>query len=217
MGLLNNQTPRYIINADVDAAAAIAHSKMAALTASRAMVTDGSGVASASSVTSTEMGYLSGVTAQLRGNDWSAFARVSGSDFTTTNGTATNVTGLSFNIGANDIWIVRFRLFGGCSTANGVRSALTYPAACTVKANQLSTRAGSTGVQWENVWAVSGTLSSSSTPFWNLVSTAQSSIMEGLIVNGANAGTVQLQVAAHTGGDTVTVSQNSFLHAVRVA
>jgi hypothetical protein len=47
-----------IVNADVNASAAIAHSKMAALTASRAMVTDGSGVASASSVTATTLGYL---------------------------------------------------------------------------------------------------------------------------------------------------------------
>jgi hypothetical protein len=47
-----------ILNADVNAAAAIAHSKMAALTASRVVVTDGSGVASASGVTSTTLGYL---------------------------------------------------------------------------------------------------------------------------------------------------------------
>lgn len=47
-----------IVNADVNASAAIAHSKMAALTVSRAMVTDGSGVASASSVTATTLGYL---------------------------------------------------------------------------------------------------------------------------------------------------------------
>ena len=55
-----------IVNADINSSAAIAHSKMAALTASRAMVTDGSGVASASSVTSTELGYLSGVTSALQ-------------------------------------------------------------------------------------------------------------------------------------------------------
>lgn len=51
-------TSAKLVNANVDAAAAIAHSKMAALTASRAMVTDGSGVASASAVTATTLGYL---------------------------------------------------------------------------------------------------------------------------------------------------------------
>lgn len=55
-----------IVNADVNGAAAIAHSKMAALTASRAMVTDASGVASASAVTATELGYVSGVTSAIQ-------------------------------------------------------------------------------------------------------------------------------------------------------
>lgn len=55
-----------IINDDINASAAIAHSKMAALTASRAMATDVSGFASASSVTSTELGHLSGVTSAIQ-------------------------------------------------------------------------------------------------------------------------------------------------------
>jgi hypothetical protein len=55
-----------IVNADIAAAAAIALSKLAALTASRALVSDGSGVISASSVTSTELGYVSGVTSSIQ-------------------------------------------------------------------------------------------------------------------------------------------------------
>lgn len=55
-----------IVNADVNASAAIALTKLAALTASRAMVTDSSGFASASSVTATELGYVSGVTSALQ-------------------------------------------------------------------------------------------------------------------------------------------------------
>lgn len=55
-----------IVNADVDAAAAIAFSKMAALTASRALVSDSSGVVGVSTATSTEVGYLSGVTGAIQ-------------------------------------------------------------------------------------------------------------------------------------------------------
>ena len=47
-----------IVNADINAAAAIAYSKLAALTASRVLVSDGSGVVSVSSITSTTLGYL---------------------------------------------------------------------------------------------------------------------------------------------------------------
>jgi hypothetical protein len=64
-----------IVNADVAAAAAIAHSKMAALTASRAMVTDASGFASAATTTSTEIGYVNGVTSAIQTQLDGKFAR----------------------------------------------------------------------------------------------------------------------------------------------
>lgn len=55
-----------IENADVAAAAAIAFTKMAALTASRAVESDGSGFLVASSVTSAELGHLSGVSSPIQ-------------------------------------------------------------------------------------------------------------------------------------------------------
>lgn len=53
-------------NSKVAAGAAIAVSKLAALTANKAVVSDGSGILSSSVVTSTEVGYLSGVTSALQ-------------------------------------------------------------------------------------------------------------------------------------------------------
>lgn len=55
-----------ITNTEISASAAISYSKLAALTASRALVSDGSGFVSASSVTGTELGYLSGVTSAIQ-------------------------------------------------------------------------------------------------------------------------------------------------------
>jgi hypothetical protein len=55
-----------IVNADVNASAAIAVSKLAALTASRAMVTDGSGFSSVATTTATELGYVNGVTSAIQ-------------------------------------------------------------------------------------------------------------------------------------------------------
>jgi hypothetical protein len=55
-----------IVNADIASNAAIAYSKLAALTASKALVSDASGVVSASTVTSTELGYLSGATSNIQ-------------------------------------------------------------------------------------------------------------------------------------------------------
>lgn len=55
-----------ILNADVNASAAIDLSKLAALTASRALVSDVSGVISAAPTTSTEIGYVNGVTSSIQ-------------------------------------------------------------------------------------------------------------------------------------------------------
>lgn len=55
-----------IVNADVNASAAIAVSKLAAITASRAVVSDGSGFVSAATTTATEIGYVNGVTSAIQ-------------------------------------------------------------------------------------------------------------------------------------------------------
>lgn len=55
-----------IVDADINASAAITLSKLAALSTNKALVSDGSGVVSASSVTATELGYLSGVTSAIQ-------------------------------------------------------------------------------------------------------------------------------------------------------
>lgn len=55
-----------IVNADVSGTAGIALSKLAATTASKALVSDASGFVSASSVTSTELGYVSDVTSAIQ-------------------------------------------------------------------------------------------------------------------------------------------------------
>ena len=62
----DNNTITNIVNADIKTTAAIAFSKMENLTASRALASDGSGDVSATSVTSTELGYLSGVSSAIQ-------------------------------------------------------------------------------------------------------------------------------------------------------
>jgi hypothetical protein len=55
-----------IVNADVNASAAIAVTKLAATTASRALVSDASGFLTAATTTSTEIGYVNGVTSAIQ-------------------------------------------------------------------------------------------------------------------------------------------------------
>ena len=53
-------------NIHINSAAAIDYSKLAVLTASRALVSNGSGVLSVSSITSIELSYLSGVSSNIQ-------------------------------------------------------------------------------------------------------------------------------------------------------
>ena len=61
----NNKITK-ILDAEIKASAAIAFSKMANLTTSRALVSDGSGDVSAATTTSTEIGYVNGVTSAIQ-------------------------------------------------------------------------------------------------------------------------------------------------------
>lgn len=55
-----------VLNADISASAAIAASKLAALTVSRAVVSDGSGFLTVAATTATEIGYVNGVTSAIQ-------------------------------------------------------------------------------------------------------------------------------------------------------
>lgn len=68
----DSNTITNIENADIKAGANIAHNKMAALTANRAVVTDANGVVSTAATTDTQIGYLSGATSAISGNSQSA-------------------------------------------------------------------------------------------------------------------------------------------------
>jgi len=62
----DSNTITNIENADIKAGAAIALNKLAATTASRALVSDGSGVITPATTTSTEIGYVNGVTSAIQ-------------------------------------------------------------------------------------------------------------------------------------------------------
>jgi hypothetical protein len=91
-----------VVNASVASGAAIEFSKMENLTASKVLVSDGSGDVSASAVTSTELGILDGGTSAISTtlvdadrvivNDAGTMKQVALTDLTTYNESATNVT-----------------------------------------------------------------------------------------------------------------------------
>lgn len=102
-------TAGVIVNSDINAAAAIAFSKMVALTASRALVSDGSGIVSTIGTTAAELLYVNGVTSaiqtQIDGKQpldgdltsWAAITRAAGFDTFATTPTSANFAALLTN------------------------------------------------------------------------------------------------------------------------
>lgn len=110
-----------IVNADIAAAAGIALDKLAAVTASRAVVSDASGFMSASSVTSTELGYLSGVSSaiqtQINTKAPSASPTFSGTITTPLTASRAVVTGASSELAASATTAVEIGYVSGVTSA----------------------------------------------------------------------------------------------------
>ena len=98
-----------LANASIKAAAAIAVNKLAALTASRATATDGSGFLVSATTTATELGYVNGVTSaiqtQLAGKQTQVAFEAKSADFTaaTTKGYLLDTSDDSFTFVEGDV------------------------------------------------------------------------------------------------------------------
>ena len=131
---------------------------------------------------------------------------------TRTLNTAGNVTDMSFNIGASETWSFEFNLQNGCSGGGGNRWAITFPGGGTMRSVAIGNAGNTTSIA-SSIITASGGLTSS---FCTFNSTAGWTRITGVVVNGGTAGTVQLQFASGTNGQTTTIYANSYLTARRV-
>jgi hypothetical protein len=136
------------------------------------------------------------------------------SDQTTTSNVAGNVTGLSCSIGASEVVHVDFYLSTACSTANGLKLAVTVPASATLLGHSEGFSTGSTSApRWDRLTS-SGTLTSNA---YNALAAQGGQVrLWVVVVNSTNAGSIQLQFASATNGDTSTIVANSCLVARRI-
>jgi len=132
----------------------------------------------------------------------------------TSSGVLQNDDHLSFSIAANEEWVVNFYIPSNGVNSGGVQVAITTPAAATQQIEaDASGRTATTGGQSTTA---SGTgLAWASTEFNGVNSFIT---IAAWILNGANAGTVQLQWAQNVGNGTPTIfRKGSFMNAVRIA
>lgn len=140
-------------------------------------------------------------------------ARLTG-DVTTTNATATDVTGLSFSIGASEVWAIEVHMLTKCSTVNGHKWALNVPASGLPYVSMRSSRGSVASILSDDILADDTLSATTGTGTYAAGGWVD---MFGLIVNSTNSGTVQVRFASATAGDTTTVKNGSYLIAYRVA
>ena len=124
-----------------------------------------------------------------------------------------NDTHLLYAIAASEEWVYQFVLYITGNVAAGLKAAITVPALCTLRWGFSSAQAAGGVAVMPVVQTISGNSSSV-----EVDGTPAAHIIELWVLNGANAGSVQLQwaqQAAH--GSDLTVYQGSHLVAHQLA
>lgn len=125
-----------LANSSITAAAAIALTKLAATTASRALVSDGSGFITAATTTATEIGYVNGVTSaiQTQLDTKTTNPLTTTGDLVYASNTATPATAARLGVGSASTVLV---VAGGLPTWNTIANA-SITAAAAIALNKLA-------------------------------------------------------------------------------
>lgn len=142
--------------------------------------------------------------------EWLAVAL--GSNFTTTATTATN-TALTFGVVAGETWVVECQLTAQCSGNGGTKYAVAAPAGSTIEGWLYSSLNAVTTLSYQRLTAV-GTLVG--TAVHTIATTPAPDRIAFVLVAGAT-GSVTIQAASATSGQTTTVFSGSSLSARRAS
>lgn len=196
----DSNTITNIENADIKAGAAIAVDKLAATTASRALASDVSGFITASATTSTELGYLSGVTSAIQ-------TQINGKQASSANLTAIAALSVADNniiVGNGTTWVAesgataRTSLgLGTSATVNTGTSGATIPLL-----NGNNTYSGTAA--FSNTFTLSGTTQNIA------LGTSQTS---GTWTAGGTAQTGAITLGRSTGAQTINIGTGATTNA----
>jgi len=182
--------------------------KLDASTASRILGTDGaSTVGSLDTATYpslTELSYVKGVTSDIQtqfGNKQDNIQKIliSGSDITTTSNTAQNITGLvTGTLEINSTYIIECRIRLRCNNTGGVKIGATIPSGATLSLTIF-------GIGATNSLFISSTSGALSASAFNLGAFTSILWVFGRVTTGGASGSVQVQFASGTSGQTSTI------------
>ena len=141
----------------------------------------------------------------------------------TANNTAAfaNVTNMSIALAANDVWMLDMVLIGESPTAADIRYAWTFPVDCTMRWGNRGSAQDNAGLDpsggaMPTTYNLDGPITWQ--PSFSGHAAAVPISMYGLVTNGANAGTLQLQFSqlVATVADT-DVKAGTFMNATKVS
>jgi hypothetical protein len=130
-----------------------------------------------------------------------------GSDLTTTSTSFGDATGLSFSVSANTDYLFEFHIiFRSAATTTGIALAVNGPSGPAAIVVQRQIPTSLTAVTMGQARAYNSGAASSGVDVINADNLA---ILQGILRNGANSGTVILRFASEVAGSTVTVRAGS--------
>lgn len=133
-------------------------------------------------------------------------ARVT-ADRTTTLATLGDITDMAISIGAGET--VSFEAFinGGCNNTGGSQFAVTIPSGATLRVTFHGNVASATAFNYSQATASDGV----SSTVWTANAGNRMMRIAGVVVNGANAGNIQVRFKSVTATQTTTVNANSYI------
>jgi hypothetical protein len=132
------------------------------------------------------------------------------SDFTKNNNTTlADVTGIALTVAANETWIYMAVLHGTSPTAADFKLAITFPTAATAVRYGIVSGPGNTFT--ESTGTAAGAI------VYESGNVEETILLAGILRNGANAGSIQVQMAqqAATVGDTI-IRADSYIFGMRI-
>lgn len=142
---------------------------------------------------------------------WDATAQVSGANFTTSSGTLTNITGLTYAATANALYEIESVLKYQANIGNGLFFAVNFSAAAaTGSAIFLGPNVAATAVQSAKP------LATDSSAYGSVAATDLVLTVKAVVTTGVNTGNITIQVRRNV-GDTATVYVGSVLKIKRLA
>ena len=142
---------------------------------------------------------------------WNIISKIS-SDFTTSSDVMAD-TGLTFNIGANETWLINLAGQNGCNNVGGLKYLINTPAGSVTRARLIGTTSGNTALT-SNIMT---TNTECAVNLNTVNSTGGFAEIIGTVVNGATAGVVKIQIRSITNTQTSTLFKESTLQATRIS